>query len=90
MTRLSRLQFLGVAVVFHLLYICSIFDTYFVSPVVNGMNAYRVETPEPPAKRVVLFVGMHLLCSKKRSNWLRPPVDSSRWPPRRQGLSKVP
>lgn len=56
MARLSRLQFLGVAVVFHLLYIGSIFDTYFVSPVINGMNAYSVETPEPPAKRVVLFV----------------------------------
>lgn len=89
MARLSRLQFLGVAVVFHLLYICSIFDTYFVSSVVNGMNSYRVETPEPSAKRVVLFIGMYLKYSKKRNNLLRLPVDSSRWSPRRQGFSKI-
>lgn len=58
MARLSRLQFLGVAVTFHMLYVCSIFDVYFVSPIVGGMKAHRVQTSgPPPAQRVVLFVG---------------------------------
>jgi phosphatidylinositol glycan class N len=58
MARLGRLGFLGIAVVFHVVYIASIFDIYFVSPIVTGMTAYRVESPEPPAKRLVLFVGI--------------------------------
>ncbi|RAH42102.1 GPI ethanolamine phosphate transferase 1 [Aspergillus brunneoviolaceus CBS 621.78] len=56
MARLKRSQFLGIAVVFHLLYVYSIFDIYFVSPVVGGMKAHRVQA-SPPAQRVVLFVG---------------------------------
>ncbi|KAB8228299.1 GPI ethanolamine phosphate transferase 1 [Aspergillus alliaceus] len=60
MARLSRLQFLGVAITFHLLYVCSTFDVYFVSPVVGGMKAHRVQTSgPPPARRVVLFVVSH-------------------------------
>ena len=54
MARLGRLGFLGIAVVFHLIYIYSIFDIYFFSP----MKAYRVEANEAPAKRLVLFVGI--------------------------------
>lgn len=57
MARLGRLGFLGIAVLFHLTYLFSIFDIYFVSPVVSGMNAYRVESVKPPAKRLVLYVG---------------------------------
>lgn len=60
MARLGRLGFLGIAVVFHLLYILSIFDTYFVSPIVSGMREYSVTTQEAPAKRLVLFVGTEL------------------------------
>lgn len=62
MARLGRVGFLGVAVVFHLIYVYSIFDIYFVSPIVRGMRAYRVEDHEAPAKRLVLYVGM--LCIK--------------------------
>lgn len=57
MARLGRRGFLGIAVLFHLIYIYSIFDIYFVSPIVRGMRAYGVDTPRAPAKRLVLYVG---------------------------------
>ena len=60
MARLGRLGFLGIAVVFHLIYIYSIFDIYFVSPIVSGMKEYSVPTEEAPAKRLVLFVGVYI------------------------------
>lgn len=59
MARLGRLGFLGIAVVFHLVYIYSIFDIYFVSPIVSGMRSHGVDAPTAPAKRLVLYVGMH-------------------------------
>lgn len=58
MARLGRLGFLGIAVVFHLIYVYSIFDIYFVSPIVHGMREFTVEGMEAPAKRLVLYVGM--------------------------------
>lgn len=58
MARLGRLGFLGIAAVFHLIYIYSIFDIYFVSPIVSGMKEYSVDAVEAPAKRLVLFVGI--------------------------------
>lgn len=60
MARINRSGSLAIAVVFHLIYIYSIFDIYFVSPIVHGMKEFRVERPEgveAPAKRVVLIVG---------------------------------
>lgn len=57
MVRLGRLGFLGIAVVFHLIYIYSIFDIYFVSPVVSGMQQYSLDTVKAPARRLVLYVG---------------------------------
>lgn len=57
MARLGRTGFLGVAILFHVVYIYSIFDIYFVSPIVREMRAYKVDTPEPPARRLVLYVG---------------------------------
>lgn len=60
MANLTRLGFLATAVVFHLVYILSIFDIYFVSPIVSGMRLYGVEREAPakaPADRLVLFVG---------------------------------
>lgn len=64
MARVNRFGFLAIAMAFHLVYIYSIFDIYFVSPIVSGMREFGVERPdgvEAPAKRLVLFVGM-LFC----------------------------
>ncbi|KAK3644614.1 Glycosyl phosphatidyl inositol anchor synthesis [Elasticomyces elasticus] len=64
MARLGRLGFLGVAVVFHVIYILSIFDVYFRSPIVSGMRAYSVDTARAPAQRLVLYVGDGLRADK--------------------------
>ncbi|KAI7187374.1 GPI ethanolamine phosphate transferase [Hortaea werneckii] len=64
MARLGRLGFLGIAVVFHLVYVLSIFDVYFRSPIVSGMRAYCVEGTKAPAKRLVLYVGDGLRADK--------------------------
>ena len=57
MARISRLAFLAIAVVFHIIYSWSIFDVYFVSPIVSGMKAFGVDNAKAPAKRLVLYVG---------------------------------
>ncbi|KAG6616207.1 putative GPI ethanolamine phosphate transferase [Phytophthora cinnamomi] len=50
---LARLLVLGVA--FHALYVLSIFDIYFTSPVVPHVESVAY-TDAPPAKRVLVFV----------------------------------
>jgi phosphatidylinositol glycan class N len=67
MARLGRVGFLALAVVFHLIYTYSIFDIYFVSPIVSGMRSYGVDRPagtNAPAQRLVLFVADGLRADK--------------------------
>ncbi|KAJ5622175.1 GPI ethanolamine phosphate transferase 1 [Penicillium herquei] len=67
MARLGRVGFLALAVVFHLIYTYSIFDIYFVSPIVSGMRSYGVDRPTDtpaPAERLVLFVADGLRADK--------------------------
>ena len=80
MARLGRFGFLGVAIVFHIVYIRSIFDIYFVSPIVSGMRPFAVNRSidaEAPAKRLVLFVGDGLRADKAFQSFPDPsPADS--------------
>ncbi|KAJ4193396.1 Glycosyl phosphatidyl inositol anchor synthesis, variant 2 [Fusarium falciforme] len=67
MAGFNRFGFMAIAVVFHIVYIFSIFDVYFVSPIVSGMRHFKVERPEAakaPADRLVLFVGDGLRADK--------------------------
>lgn len=60
MAAVGRFGLLAIAVVFHLVYLFSIFDIYFVSPIVSGMQLFGIERApnvKAPADRLVLFVG---------------------------------
>jgi phosphatidylinositol glycan class N len=47
---------LGIA--FHTIYLFSIIDIYFRSPIIQGIEP-QIPTQKPLAKRLVLFVGTH-------------------------------
>ena len=67
MAPLNRFSFMAIAVLFHMVYIVSIFDIYFVSPIVHGMTAFSVNRDKEiaaPAQRLVLFVGDGLRADK--------------------------
>lgn len=49
-------RLLLIGLVFHLVYIGTVFDCYFTSPVVHGMRQHSIERAE--AKRLVLIVGV--------------------------------
>ncbi|PHH68108.1 hypothetical protein CDD82_834 [Ophiocordyceps australis] len=75
----TRAGFLITAVVFHAVYIMSIFDIYFVSPIVSGMKLVGIERPstvKPPADRLVLFVGDGLRADKA-FQWAAEPYGES-------------
>ncbi|KAJ5964583.1 uncharacterized protein N7479_004459 [Penicillium vulpinum] len=80
MARLGRVGFLALAVVFHLIYTYSIFDIYFVSPIVSGMRSYGVERSSgapAPAKRLVLFVADGLRADKAFQAFPDPSPDAN-------------
>ncbi|TFK43974.1 Phosphatidylinositolglycan class N-domain-containing protein [Crucibulum laeve] len=54
-TRYNVAKLLILGLIFHLVFIASVFDCYFISPVVSGMERYSVGAAE--AKRLVLIVG---------------------------------
>lgn len=72
MARIGRAGFLALAVIFHLVYIYSIFDIYFVSPIVHGMRSHHVEEHTAPAKRLFLFVGDGLRADKAFQSFPNP------------------
>ncbi|KAI0840843.1 GPI ethanolamine phosphate transferase 1 [Hypoxylon sp. FL0890] len=82
----GRFRFLAIAMVFHLIYIYSIFDIYFVSPIVSGMQLFGVERPagvKAPADRLVLFVGDGLRADKAFQSHPEPfPVTEADYAPR--------
>ncbi|KAI0295105.1 PigN-domain-containing protein [Multifurca ochricompacta] len=51
----SIARLLALGIVFHLVYIGTVFDCYFTSPVVHGMRQHKL--PQAQAKRLVLIVG---------------------------------
>jgi phosphatidylinositol glycan class N len=56
MSRYNVTELLVVGLVFHIIFIYSVFDCYFTSPVVHGMRSFNVGHAE--SKRLVLIVGM--------------------------------
>ncbi|GFF60503.1 GPI-anchor biosynthetic protein (Mcd4), putative [Aspergillus udagawae] len=60
MRKANHVGFVALSIVFHMTYLFSIFDMYFVDPFVRSSQTFRVEDhlgTVTPAKRLVLFIG---------------------------------
>lgn len=71
-THYSIAKLLLLGLVLHIVYLRSVFDCYFTSPVVRGMKSYGA-TPEKsmaPAKRLVLIVGVFFIEIPSKSRGL--------------------
>jgi phosphatidylinositol glycan class N len=83
--RPSTLRLLILSVVYHVVYLSSIFDIYFQSPVVKVSERYS--TPGGLAKRVVLIVGDGLRADKLFKLYPNPPFENPEIDPLPRGIS---
>ena len=60
-SRYNATWLLVLGLIFHLVFIGSVFDCYFKSPVVKGMQSFKL--PSAESKRLVLIVGLYIRSS---------------------------